>query len=306
MALMYPLKRLMVCLDESELDNKLIEYSNWLADKLGSETVYFVHVSKKFEYPDSFKDKYPDMVVPQDEMIKKGIEENVHSRFTQDIKVQIEVREGNFTETIVRFIELKQIDLVVVGKRDNMGSSGYNARRIGNLSRCSVLFVPERAQPKADRIFVPINFSELSTMSMELALQIREHSEIPVRLQHIYKVPNGFRYSGKTYEEFARLMKSHSEDEYSKYMNTSDFNEKDFEIQFQLGEVGKTADGIFKSAVRSKSDLMILGSRGRTSVASFILGSNAVGLIRPDNTIPYIIVKQKTDNLDFFQAIKEF
>ncbi len=302
---MYPLKRLMVCLDHSDLDNTLIEYTSWLAEKLGSESVYFVHVSKRFEYPKNFKEKFPEMVIPGDEVIKNEIEENVNVRFKNDVKLNVEVREGNFTETIMRFIELKQVDLIIVGKRNDMGSAGYNARRIANMASCSVMFVPERAVGKSDKVFVPVNFSDLSAMSLQLAGEISEPDDSIV-LQNIYKVPNGYRYSGKSFDEFAQVMKKHSEEEYAKFLSTNNLDGSRYEIDFTLVEVGKSSDGIFKYLVKISPDLLILGSRGRTSAASFILGSTAVGLLRPDNKVPFIIVKQKGQNMDIFGAFREF
>ena len=54
---MNKVKNILVALDLTDIDVKLIEYTSVIAEKLGVEKVYFLHNIKKFELAELFKEQ---------------------------------------------------------------------------------------------------------------------------------------------------------------------------------------------------------------------------------------------------------
>jgi nucleotide-binding universal stress UspA family protein len=55
---------------------------------------------------------------------------------------------------------------------------------------------------------------------------------------------------------------------------------------------GHPVEEILKAAGRSKADLIIMGSHGRSALAAAILGSVAYGVIHKESKIPVLIVRR--------------
>lgn len=58
-----------------------------------------------------------------------------------------------------------------------------------------------------------------------------------------------------------------------------------------LIRTGHPAEVIVKEAKRSKSDLIIMGSHGRSALSAAVLGSVSYGVIHNDKSIPVLIVR---------------
>jgi nucleotide-binding universal stress UspA family protein len=56
-------------------------------------------------------------------------------------------------------------------------------------------------------------------------------------------------------------------------------------------KMGHPAEEIVKEARRSKANLIVMGSQGRTSLSATVLGSVSYGVIHMDKSIPILIVR---------------
>jgi nucleotide-binding universal stress UspA family protein len=55
---------------------------------------------------------------------------------------------------------------------------------------------------------------------------------------------------------------------------------------------GHPVEEIVKEAKKSKADLIVMGSHGRSALAAVVLGSVAYGVMHKDTTIPVLVVKK--------------
>jgi universal stress protein A len=55
---------------------------------------------------------------------------------------------------------------------------------------------------------------------------------------------------------------------------------------------GHPVEEILKEAKKSKADLIVMGSHGRSALAAAVLGSVAYGVIHKDTKIPVLVVKK--------------
>lgn len=303
---MYPLQRILVCLDLSPIDQTLMEYTAHLTRVLPEAKVYFIHVSKKLEIPEEVKNMFPNITGPADEVIEKGISDEASKFFVNncDTPFEVVVKDGNETEQIIKWAQVKEIDLIVMGLKKSLKGAGTNPAKITGICHSSVLFVPENASFKMERVLVPTDFSVNSAMAVEQALTLKKATKVEVLLQNVYKVPVGYHYTGKEYVDFAIIMKHNAEKQMEKFVKTNNIPEDDVTPIFNLDEDDKPADIIFTEAKAQHVDMIILGSKGRTMVAAMLLGSVAVELLRVNKEVPYMIVKDKKANLGLVGAFK--
>lgn len=236
---MYNYKRILVGLDLTEIDKTLIQYVNFLCETFDVDKVYFFHVTKSFEIPSGLLDKYPDLIAPVDETIEKQIKSRVEEHFSSNVEYSVEVKEGNPTDQILRWANFKEIDLVVVGKKESLKGEGVLPGKLVKTSHCSVLFVPELAHLSIQKIMIPIDFSKTGKMTLELGEKLQKKINCNLLFQHCYHVPTGYHTSGKSYEEFANLMCEHAQKDLEKFIEPSDLIPNMTKINLSLDEIGR-------------------------------------------------------------------
>jgi len=125
-----------------------------------------------------------------------------------------------------------------------------------------------------------------------------------VILHHIYNVPSGYHKSGKSFDEFAGIMKENAEKKLDKSVKNKDLDVANSKYIFSLDANNNIARKIFEVAENEGTHLIVIGSRGRTGPASILLGSTAEKLTTYSNR-NIIIVKDKRHNMDLFDALME-
>ncbi len=303
---MYALQRILVCLDLTPIDQTLMDYTAHLTKVLPEAKVYFIHVSKKLEIPEEVKKMFPDITGPADEALEKGIKDEASKYFVTkcDTPFEVVVKDGNETEQIIKWAQVKEIDLIVMGLKNTLKGAGTNAAKITSICHSSVLFVPEQTPFKMEKLMVPTDFSKNSAMAVEQALALKKITGAEILLENAYTVPVGYHYTGKGYVEFAIIMKHTAEKHMAKFMKKFNFDENEVKTVFNLDEDDKPADTILVEAKVQSADMIILGSKGRTMVAALLMGSVAVGLLRINKDIPYMIIKDKKANMGLLEAFK--
>ncbi|MBU2915936.1 MULTISPECIES: universal stress protein [Reichenbachiella] len=284
---MLNLNNLLVCLDGTNLDDHLLEYSSMMARFFKNTKTTFIHVAPS----------------NTDMAMKKYLQDKIDRLFTNDCEKHIEMVQGTGAQHILGWSGLKDIDVVVMGIKPRSVSSGINATKVLNGSLCSVMLVPVTEKYDVSRVLIPLDFSENSLKSLNTALRIKEYTDIEVILQHVYFVPTGYSSTGKTYDEFAEIMLKNKQKEYDVFKKTNALDDSQFEVIFTLDEDQKPSDNIYELAQERDVDLIIIGSKGRTKAASMLVGSTAVSLVHYDQDIPCLVVKDKDESMGFFDAL---
>ncbi|MDA0195614.1 MAG: universal stress protein [Bacteroidetes bacterium] len=212
------------------------------------------------------------------------------------------VQEGHPMEKFTRLAKLKDADLLLLGRKKSLKGSGIVSSKIARNSHCSLLIVPQRPSMNISRILIPIDFSGHSKLSLEAVEQIARQTGAKIECVHIYEVPSGYHTTGKSYEEFAEIMKGHAVHDFENFIREGNFDEVPH-CTYLLHKRKKKCELINNLAHDIHSDMMVVGSRGRTSAAVVLMGSVAEKLTYLDNDIPLMIVKRKGENMDFLEAI---
>ena len=303
---MYQLKRIVVCIDLSSNDEDIVRYSSVVADLVDADTVYFLHVAKDLNLPEEITRKNPEMLAPVDETIKHEVRITVEQYFgkNETTETHIDILEGKPTDLLLKYAKRKNVDLIIMDKHIDSAKSKVNPGKIAELSHCSVLFVPAGSNRKIEKVMVAADFSDHSKLAFEQALHIQEQNDdLTIYGIHVYTVPNGYHKTGKSYEEFAEIMKGHAQKDAVEFFEKHDIDRSLCEMRYLLSEDDKIHDELNQFAMEKKVDIILIGSQGRTRAASLLLGSIAENILRYENNIPVFIVKEKNSNMSFFEAI---
>jgi nucleotide-binding universal stress UspA family protein len=305
---MIQFQRLLVALDLTEMDEVLIQYVAELSRQLNIEKIYFIYVVKSLELSEEMRTKYPELLAPIDESCKKQIQDNLNKHLPKNFSIpyEIDVEEGNASELILKWAKVKEVDIVLLGKKSDLKGSGVRAQKIAKLTHCSVVFVPEEQPRKLQKIIVPIDFSEDAKLALGVAKMLVEKNNAPeVMCLHVYNVPMGYHASGKSYEEFAAIMKENSKKDYQKFIGSvKEFDTNNITDYYVLNEGSKDIDEeIYHFALDKNADAIMIGSRGKTSAAHLLLGSTAEKLLHFNYHIPVFMIKDKGKNIGFLEAL---
>lgn len=284
---MQNLNKFLVCLDSTSLDQHIIQYSSMFAELAGCEKVYFVHIAQKNL---SLK-------------VKKFFQEKIDEHFTANCETEMQIHQGSNAVQILKWNEFKIVDLVILGIKPKTESTGKHAARIINEAQCSVLLVPATAKLELSRVIIPLDFSGSALTALNAAINIKNKMGVEVLLHHVYFVPTGYTHTGKSYEQMAEIMDKNKRREYEQFKRQHELDESQYEVIFELDDDQNPSDNIYEMAKDRDADMIIVASRGRTKLASILKGSTAVNLISYDRDIACLVVKNKSENMGFWEAL---
>ncbi len=298
-----PYQIALVGLDLTEMDDHVINYVAMISEILPLERIFFLYVAKELELPKEVLEKYPALLAPLDESIQMDLKQKVNKYF-KDSKVETVcvVKDGEPIEKILKLAKVKHVDLIVMGRKKSLKGSGLVSSRIARKCPSSLLLVPEKFNNSIKKLLIPVDFSRHAALSVKQGIRFVKKSFKDIELVHIYSVPSGYSKVGKSYEEFAKIIKGHAMNKCAKFLNENEFP-SDIKCNYILEDHSNKGELIHDHAVDTKADLIVIGSRGRTRASSILIGSCAEKLVFHDSDMPVLIVKNKGENMDFLKAI---
>lgn len=306
---MYQFKRILIALDLSDNDQILYRFVSHICSRIKIDKLYFVHITKTLEWPPEIIEKYPDCLAPMDENIEHMIKEQMSKYLSKNLisHSEILVLEGNPEENLLKQVKIKEIDLLVMGKKSIKNGSGHIAKKMANIAQCSIALISNSFAKALDSEFqmmVSVDFNESSQNATKTAEIIRDANDAKVLIHHVYSVPSGYHYSGKSFDEFAEIMKKNAKEKMDKLLKDIKIDSSNSKIIYSLDKKDNIVKEITKTAEKEKVHLIVIGSKGRTPSASIFLGSTAEKLISStDKNV--LIVKDKKSNLDLLTYLTD-
>lgn len=141
---------------------------------------------------------------------------------------------------------------------------------------------------KPKRILVPTDYSPCADRALELALQFADHYQAALDLVHAYQVPaDVYPYSLYITDKHLKAFRERHEEQMKRLCE--DTRQRGARVEGVVLQ-GETHDVIPNFAKAQKTDLIIMGTRGRGGLPHLLLGSTAERTVRlaacPVITVP--------------------
>jgi nucleotide-binding universal stress UspA family protein len=240
---------------------------------------------------------------------EESLEETAAPARREGLEVRQEVRRAIAAPAaILEYVDEESIDLVVMGTHGRRGlrhlALGSVAEEVLRFSTCPVLAVRkpddesaeiEGGMPGLDRILVPVDFSRDADRALEYALDMARQRG--AHLELLYVVENltypDFYYPAPPSRE--QMTEEISERAGKRLRERLDDLGGEEPATVDVGvEIGDPVEEVVARAGEAGSELIVMGSRGRTGLERILLGSVAEGVIRRA-PCPVLVVKGQDD-----------
>lgn len=298
--------KIVVGLELNYIDSYILSYLKTVSFYLKPEEIKFVNIHKE-ELPDDILEKFPELVENIDDHFIKEMVEETANISVLDTSLTYQALQGTILEEILKAANEPDVDLLVIGRKNEIHNRHLHYRKIIRKAVSSVLIIPEKEINTLSKILVPIDFSEYSRFSIKEAIELASTSKARIVLQNIYEVPTGYSKTGKTFLEFANIMEHNAQEKCSQFLKSIDFKGVDYEVIYTLNDSGSTSKTIEDTIIQSKPDLLILGSKGKNKFSAVLVGSTAESIVaKRDINIPILLTRMKEHSVSIWDAIKQF
>ena len=206
----------------------------------------------------------------------------------EDCDVLVSVAHGKPFVEIIRQARAGKADLIVVGRHGErtfremlIGSTVERVIRKGDVS---VLVVNRASQEKYRRPLVAVDMSESSRLALELALRICDPADGTIDVVHVVSLPSPARNIEVAL--VPDIIVRRLEEEQSARTKLSEFlHSVDATGRWNIVlKSGDPREVILEEARSRRSDLIVMGTKGRTGLAHVLVGSIAEGVLRAAST----------------------
>ena len=137
------------------------------------------------------------------------------------------------------------------------------------------------------RILVPLDGSNCSFRAAKYAIEAARLQKAQIFCIHVItKIPYGYSLPGSSIDEYFENAKNQAQGWFNKvtFIATKGWTEKSdnvADIKAQVfRNVDSVTDAIIDYATKNKIDLIIIGTKGRTGLKRFLMGSVAQGVVQ--------------------------
>jgi len=302
-------EKIMVLMDTSDADKNILKYLEPIASSSETKEIHFFNSISEMKIPDGVLKDFPEIKDKSIDDRKSQLQTVAKQILSKELMAisHFHVKEGAPSKAILRFVEKNNIDLVLMGRHKDFIGGGVLSNRLARRAACSIFIIPEEAELSINLLHVPCDFSPHSKIAMEEAIKISRKYEGGMKIicQNVYTVPGGYHYSGKTYEEFAEIMRQNAEKEYKQFMSGIDHEGIDLEVVYSLDTNDNPVTDIIDFAKEHNPSAIVIGVKGRTATTALFIGSRAEQLIQYNKDIPMMVVRPKGKNAGIIDLIKE-
>jgi len=306
---MYQIKKLIVCLDQTSMDETLVKFATYIARINQTKKIYFTNIIRNLQIPKEVLKEFPKLIENMVEERKSQMREVVERNWDKELQSEMSfvVKEGQLAKKVLKLAHEKSADMILVGRKVTLPGSGVGSQRLARRASCTLMIIPENSTPKVTKILVPSDFSEYSKDALEEAILISERNgkAIEIICQNVYTIPSGYHFTGKSYEEFAAIMQTHAEIKYKKFIRKIDTKGVKITPLYTKDDDDDPVEDIIKKAQEIQANGIIIGAKGRTAATALFLGSMAERLIQLNDKIPLLVTRPKGKNAGILDYILE-
>lgn len=306
---MYQIKKLIVCLDRSEMDETLVKFASFISKVNQTKKIYFTNIIRNLNIPKDVLEEFPNLIDNMVEERKSQMKAVVDKAYGEDDQAEFSfvVKEGQLSKKVLKLAHEKSADMIIVGRKVNLPGTGVVSQRLARRASCSLLIIPENSVPKIDTLLVPSDFSDYSKDALEEAILIVEKygKSTEIICQNVFTVPSGYHFTGKSYKEFTGIMEMHAEINFKKFIRKIDTKNIKITPVYTQDEDDDPVEDILAKAKEVNADGIIIGAKGRTAATALFIGSMAERLIQLNDQFPLLVTRPKGKNAGILDYILE-
>lgn len=213
-------------------------------------------------------------------------------------KTTLDLRAGPLLDQLLAAVAEHQADVVLIGHRQDHPMKRSLARRLAKLAPCSVWLVPDDTPAAITQMLVPIDFSAAAGFALETAAGLAARLGLAeIMALHIY-----FDESRTTYEGKDAAIRGREQGAFEAFMKSHDTAGVRVSPLFLEGI--HPADTIRRVADERATDLVVMGTRGRSPSAGVLLGSVAQETLIASR-VPVLVVRSPGRHVGVFRALMQ-
>jgi nucleotide-binding universal stress UspA family protein len=274
----FPFRRLLVTLAGRESDAGLLRYANMLHGLLPVEETICLHVVD------------PDRPAQQPPVIEPLVAELLPEG-------RAEVVSGDVLDSVLAMAEGNRSDVILVGHASGRRRRSL-ARRLAMKAPCSVWMIPDQSTAKIERILAPIDFSRKSADTLSAATALAELA----RQDECIAVHVAFNTALVTFDDFDEILAEDRDRAWGIFV--APINLHGVWVKPMFLDCPNVAQTIIRVAAEQGTDLIVMGTRGRSPSAAVLLGSETEQCMMT-TTVPLLAIKHFGARLSLMQALRD-
>ncbi|GGK88280.1 universal stress protein [Rufibacter glacialis] len=284
---MITIDAMMVCLDLSDVDEKLVAFSRSICERLEVRKVYFVHNIRLYELGDDFQELIGEVDLRKE--VEGNITEIVAEQFGNITDHEILVREDPNTEVLLAdLVKRYNVQLTLLGKKMSDKGAGTLGTKLLRILPCSVLVFPEAASFHLRKVLVPIDFTDTTIHILRFSKALADQLHLQLEIMHVYRLPTQFFPLISEKEAVRKAVQL--------------VNGKFADLQRRYQEIAGVPYALVRAANKSIGerialhlekgghDLLVLGLRGNSPLPMLNLGSVPSEIYSSDINVPLWLV----------------
>lgn len=295
---MLAFKRALVAFDLSEMDLQLLRFLGRHYQALGIQKLYALHIMPDFTEPSHPEVDFQKRFAPEspvDERVEAAIQARITEVFGESpaLEIDIEVREGKPYEKLLHWTKIKEVDLLILGKKHLSEGSGITAKRVARNVHSAVLFVPSVADSEISNLVVPNDFSENAARALHAAIGFsRAMKGQPVHSLHIVDLPPGYYYNRSSPDRgYLGMLMESAQLAAAKFRMEQEIADDDIVDVFQENSRHNLASHILNYASDHEEALIVMGAKGHTPFETFLFGSVTERIAQLVESQPLLVVR---------------
>ncbi|MEM1136644.1 MAG: universal stress protein [Bacteroidota bacterium] len=301
---MYTINNVLVALDFSAMDTSLVNYVFEFSKLLEFKKIVITHVARDTDLDEEVPKPDGEGTIPKREELIYKLEQLIgQNKGNFEGEIIYRVKNGDPLGEILTVSKRQDTDMIVIGRKTITEGSGALARKLARRALCSVLTLTQNSLAKFNKVLIPIDFSEFAHIALEKAVNLAKRTPLEIICLNIYNLPNGYLASGKSPEEFSKIMKENAQKRFKHFIKDLNVEGVNLKTKFQLDTRNAKAKIIFNIGLVEHVDMIMMGSKGKSTLAAAFLGSTTEKILLHNISIPTLVLKKKEINAGFLDSL---
>jgi universal stress protein E len=288
----------------------VVRQAMWLATKASARLTFFTALDLNLEtLPQLERTDFQYLTTSAEQSAAKVLRGLVRKAREQGLSADDKLAAGKSWLELARQAMREQHDLVLIGTRDRKGLEwmlfGSTAVKVLRRCPCPVLVVKPGGEPSPLKILVASGLDPTAEEGLRLVVELAQVTPAEVHLLHVVDFPLDRHWAtalpDAREEAYRQRVREHAVKELEGQIDRVGARRLAPPVQVHLmDEIGILPDeGILQFLQKNPMDLMVMGTVGRSGIASVMIGNTAERML-PQLSCSLLAVKPK----DFVSSVK--